>query len=136
MNNLLFLVLVLIKYFVVNQACKQNNVVILNELGPGRVLEYHCRSKDDDLGVKKMNFNGPPYTIRFRDEIPNLTRWACIFRQGPSNEYSFDVEVYKAGERLIPRCGQLRIWAARLDGIYFARKANTPLVRALSWNKK
>ncbi|EOA17932.1 hypothetical protein CARUB_v10006341mg [Capsella rubella] len=136
MSNLIFLFLVTFTSFVLNQACKQNQVVIMNELGPNRILEFHCYSNKDDLGIKTMGFQGTPYTIRFHDEIPNLTRWNCILRQGANMEYSFDVQMYKAGPRLIPRCGQLRIWSARLDGIYFARKANTPLVRALSWNKK
>ncbi|KAL9281426.1 putative plant self-incompatibility S1 [Arabidopsis thaliana] len=135
MNHSVFVILITITYFGLNQACKKNIVEILNQLAPGQILKYHCRSEDDNLGVKQLNFNATPFVIRFHDEIPNLTRWNCIFRQGPNNSYSYDIEVYKAGPRLIPRCGQLRVWAARIDGIYFARKYNTPLVRVLSWNK-
>lgn len=134
MNHLVFFLFVTTTYFGFNEACKENHVVIQNELGPGRVLEYHCRSKDDDLQVHSLDFKGTPYTIKFHDEIPNLTRWACIFRQGPRKEYSFDIEVYKAGARLIPRCGQLRVWVAKLDGIYFSNKYNIPPWRVLSWN--
>ncbi|CAH8277217.1 unnamed protein product [Arabidopsis lyrata] len=119
----------------INQACVENHIVILNLLAPGRILEYHCRSNDDDLGVRRLDFNATPFIIKFHDEIPHLTKWNCIFRQGPNMEYSFDVEVYKAGPRLIPRCGQLRVWAAKINGIYFARKYNTPLVRVLFWNE-
>ena len=133
----IFLMLVTITCFGLNQACIKNHVVILNLLAPGRILEYHCYSNVDDLGVKRLDFNATPFTIKFHDEIPNLTKWNCILRQGPNNsmEYSYDVEVYKAGPRIIPLCGQLRAWAARIDGIYFARKYNTPLKRVLFWNK-
>ncbi|WZZ12437.1 hypothetical protein YC2023_105526 [Brassica napus] len=73
-----------------------------------------------------MAFNATPYVIAFHDEIPNLTTWNCLLRQGPNNKFVFDVQMYKAGPRLIPRCGQIRIWTAKLDGIYFARHLDTP----------
>ncbi|ESQ31673.1 hypothetical protein EUTSA_v10005414mg [Eutrema salsugineum] len=135
MNHLILFLVIIATCFEPNEACKKNNVEIHNELGPGRILELHCYSKDDDLGIQKLSFNAPPYIIRFHDEVINLTKWNCILRQGAKMEYSFDVEVYKAGARVIPRCGQLRVWSARIDGIYFKRKYSDPLKRVLSWNK-
>ncbi|KAF2562636.1 hypothetical protein F2Q70_00018876 [Brassica cretica] len=135
MNYFVLFILVTSTYFGINEACKKNQVEIHNQLGPGKVLQFHCRSGDDDIGVKTLNFNAVPYIIRFHDEIPNLTKWDCILRQGPKMEYSYDVQVYKAGPRLIPRCGQLRVWTAKIDGIYFTRKLSLPSGFALSWNK-
>lgn len=124
-------------YFGFSDACKKNQVIIQNQLEPDRVLEYHCRSKDDDLQVHTMNFNATPFIIRFHDAIAKLTTWACIFRQGPNMEYSYDIIVYKAADRFIfTRCGQKRIWVAKIDGIYFSNTLDKLPWRVLSWNKK
>ncbi|KFK44747.1 hypothetical protein AALP_AA1G297700 [Arabis alpina] len=33
----------------------------------------------------------------------------------------------------LPQCGQLRVWIAKDDGIYFTRKLTEPPVLALRW---
>ncbi|CAF2116108.1 unnamed protein product [Brassica oleracea] len=38
-------------------SCKTNHVIIRNELGPGRSLEYHCHSNGKDKGVQFLKFN-------------------------------------------------------------------------------
>ncbi|CAF1921556.1 hypothetical protein HID58_095565 [Brassica napus] len=75
MNYFVLFILVTSTYFGLNEACKKNQVEIHNQLGPGKVLQFHCRSGDDDIGVKTLNFNDVPYIIRFHDEIPNLTNF-------------------------------------------------------------
>ncbi|ESQ31671.1 hypothetical protein EUTSA_v10005113mg [Eutrema salsugineum] len=135
MIHLILFILVAGSYFELNEACKENHVVIHNELGPGKILQLHCRSKDDDLGIQTFNYKAAPSIIRFHDEVINLTEWNCIFRHGPKMEYSVDIEVYKAGPRVVPRCGQLRVWTARTDGIYFKRKLQDPLRFEVRWNK-
>ncbi|CDY65631.1 BnaCnng48030D [Brassica napus] len=37
--------------------CEKNRVIIRNELGPGRSLEYHCHSNGKDKGVQFLKFN-------------------------------------------------------------------------------
>ncbi|KAG2278323.1 hypothetical protein Bca52824_060878 [Brassica carinata] len=85
-----------------------------------------------------MAFNATPYVIAFHDEIFYLTTWNCLLRQGTNNnnKFVYDVQMYKAGPRLIPRCGQIRIWTATIEGIYFARDLDTPPVLALRWIEK
>ncbi|KAF3569357.1 hypothetical protein DY000_02011506 [Brassica cretica] len=138
MNYLILFILVTVTYFRPQEACVKNRVVIHNELGPGRILEYHCYSNRDDLGIKNMAFNATPYVIAFHDEIFYLTTWNCLLRQGPNNnnKFVYDVQMYKAGPRLIPRCGQIRIWTATIEGIYFARDLDTPPVLAIRWIEK
>ncbi|KAG2240024.1 hypothetical protein Bca4012_067659 [Brassica carinata] len=70
--------------------------------GPGRLLEYHCYSNNDDLGIKKTWPSMLLHVIAFHHEIPNLTTWNCLLRQGPNMRFVYDVQMYKAGPRLIP----------------------------------
>ena len=135
MKHLILFILVTVTYFRSQEACVKNRVVIHNELGPGRNLEYHCYSNKDDLGIKNMAFNATPYVIEFHDDVILITTWDCLLRQGANMEYSYKVEVYRAGHRIIPKCGQIRVWTAKLDGIYFSRDLDTPPVLALRWNK-
>ncbi|CAN6970393.1 unnamed protein product [Brassica rapa subsp. trilocularis] len=134
MKHLILFILVT-TYFRLHEACEKNRVLLHNELGPGRILEFHCYSLHDDLGVKNLNFNAPPYVIEFHDDVIIRTAWICLLRQGANKEYSYKVEVYRAGYNFIPKCGQIRVWTAKLDGIYFSRNLDTPPVLALRWNK-
>ncbi|KAF3503547.1 hypothetical protein F2Q69_00040025 [Brassica cretica] len=136
MKHLILFILVT-TYFRLHEACEKNRVLLHNELGPGRILEFHCYSLHNDLGVKNLNFNAPPYVIEFHDdeELYSATKWNCSFRQGTHLEYYYDVEVYNEGDRLFPRCGQLRVWTTIIDGIYFTRKLSIPSVLALRWKK-
>ncbi|KAL0856426.1 hypothetical protein Bca101_061579 [Brassica carinata] len=131
----LVLFLLVTTYFRLLQACEKNRVLLHNELGPGRVLEFHCYSVDNDLGVKNLNFNAPPYVIEFHNNVMIRTTWDCLLKQGANKEYFYKIEAYKAGYNFIPKCGQIRVWTAKLDGIYFSRNLDTPPVLALRWNK-
>ena len=134
MKHLVLFILVT-TYFRLHEACEMNRVLLHNELGPGRLLEFHCYSVNNDLGVKNLNFNATPYVIEFHDDAILITTWDCLLRQGANLEYFYKVEAYRAGHRIIPKCGQRRVWTAKLDGIYFSRDLDTPPVLALRWNK-
>ncbi|KAL0718338.1 hypothetical protein Bca4012_067660 [Brassica carinata] len=132
---ILFILLIIMTCFNLNEACVKNRVVIQNDLGIGRKLELHCSSKNNDLGIQNLEYKFS-YIIKFGEALYGGTKWNCSFRQGTRLEYYYDVEVYNQGDRLIPRCGQLRVWTTRLDGIYFTRKLSLPSVLALRWKKK
>ncbi|CAH8392819.1 unnamed protein product [Eruca vesicaria subsp. sativa] len=134
MKHLILFILVT-TYFRLHKACEKNRVILHNELGRGRILKFHCYSADNDLGVKNLNFNAPPYIIEFHDDVIYRTTWNCLLRQGANMEYSYEVEVYRAGDDIIPKCDQIRVWTAKLDGIYFSRNSKTPPVLALRWKK-
>ncbi|CAH8392808.1 unnamed protein product [Eruca vesicaria subsp. sativa] len=137
MKHLILFILVT-TYFRLHEACENNRVELHNELGPGRTLEFHCSSVHDlrdDLGVKNLNFNAPPFVIEFHDNVVYRTIWNCLLRQGVNKEYFYNIEAYKAPKNFIPRCGQLRVWTAKLDGIYFSKNVGIPPVLALRWNK-
>lgn len=135
MNKLFYFILVNAMFSKLNQACKKNEVVIRNQLGPGSILKFHCHSKDDDLGFKQLNFNAAPSVIKFHEAFGKTTQWICLFQFGKSKRISnfYEVEVYKG--TFFPRCGQLRAWTAKFDGIYFTRNVDKPPERVLSWNR-
>ncbi|KAF8103889.1 hypothetical protein N665_0183s0064 [Sinapis alba] len=135
MKHLILFILV-ITYFRPHEACIKNRVLLHNELGPGKRLEFHCYSAHNDLSVNNLNFNDTPYVIKFHDDWLFQTIWDCLLKQGANMEYFYRVEVYKAGRRVFPKCGQIRVWTAKLDGIYFSRNLDTPPVLALRWNKE
>lgn len=128
--------LVIATYFGWNEACASNRIVIQNDLGPNTPLQYRCRGwNDQDSGVRVLRNVGATYTIELSDvtNYNERTKWNCELRYGPRNEFYFDIEVYRAAAKV--RCGQLRHWVARKDGIYFRRDANKPLGHVLFWKR-
>lgn len=54
MKHLVLFILVT-TYFRLNEACKKNHVVLHNELGPGKLLKFHCISFKDNLGNQTLS---------------------------------------------------------------------------------
>lgn len=137
MKCFIFYVLVIAMYVGLNEACAVNRVIIQNELGPNTPLQYHCRGwNGQDTGVDTLKTVGGTYTIELSDVTNRRerTRWECDLRWGPAKEYHFDhLEVYRAA--ISRRCGQLRHWSARKDGIYFRKDSNLPLGLVHPWKR-
>ncbi|KAL0746937.1 hypothetical protein Bca101_028939 [Brassica carinata] len=128
MKHLVLFILVT-TYCRLHEACEKNLVILHNELGPGRLLQFHCVSNDDDLGTQTLAFNASPYIISFHDELLRVTRWTCLLRQGANMEYFYQIQAYKAGDRFIPKCGQIRVWTAKLDGDILFQETLIPRYR-------
>lgn len=129
MIRLIFFILVTTFYYGVNEACEENKIVLRNQLGPGRIFQYHCRSEKKDLGVLYLN-NEAIRIIKIKDE--GLTKWHCLLKHGVYMRLYNDIEVYHKST-LDPQCGQLREWSARLSGIWFRKTYKFPTGRARSW---
>ncbi|KAL9286615.1 putative plant self-incompatibility S1 [Arabidopsis thaliana] len=67
MSRLIIFILVSAIYFVVNDACKKTEIVIKNNFGSSRILQYHCRSENQNLGVQYLNAKGTKI-IKFKDD--------------------------------------------------------------------
>ncbi|EOA18831.1 hypothetical protein CARUB_v10007445mg [Capsella rubella] len=130
MNRLIFFVLVIFVYFGVNEACKLNEIVFKNELGAGKRFEYQCHDGKTNSGVKYLN-NNANSGIRFKDTGKQTSLWKCNLKHGVTVKYYYNVEAYLPTINY-PRCGQLREYTARPDGVYF-RKDNYPPVKLYSW---
>ncbi|CAN6902593.1 unnamed protein product [Brassica oleracea] len=62
--------------------CEKNRVIIRNELGPGRSLEYHCHSNGKDQGVQFLKFN-EERNFEFVDHFfGKKNKVNCVLRQG------------------------------------------------------
>ncbi|EOA36589.1 hypothetical protein CARUB_v10011784mg [Capsella rubella] len=136
MNHFIFVLLVTTIYFGTNEACKKNQVVIHNELAPGIVLDIGCR-KDSIVHPPtrfySLKYKDPFYIIEFEDnnQVPHDEKWYCMLSYGTRPKYWYDIEVYRQG--YAPRCGQLRSWIARTDGIWFTRRYDSPPGHVLDW---
>lgn len=50
-------------------------------------------------------------------------------------KYFYQVQVYKAGDVIILKCGQIRVWTTKFDVIYFSKNFDIQPVLALRCNK-
>lgn len=85
-------------------------VMMVNQLQNGQNLKIHCKSKDNDLGVKVVPPNGW-YSFKFRPHIlEQNTLFFCSFVwSGETLKY---FEVYKEKTEQCYRC----VWLIRNDG--------------------
>ncbi|XP_002894304.2 S-protein homolog 25 [Arabidopsis lyrata subsp. lyrata] len=136
MDHLIIFLLVTTMYFGINEACKKNHVVIHNELGPGIDLNIACRQLSIERTPSRfhtLKYKDPFYIIEFADnnQLPHGEKWYCLLSHGTRPKYWFDIEVY--AQAYYPRCGQLRSWIARKDGIWFTRRYHSPPGHVLDW---
>ncbi|CAH8255141.1 unnamed protein product [Arabidopsis lyrata] len=137
MNHFIIVLLVTTMYFGLYEACKTNHVVIHNELGLGIVLNIACRKDSIErppIWFHKLNFKDPFLIIKFVDKVPHRTKLYCMLSYGTKPTYWYDIEVYHQGS--YPRCGQLRSWIAKEDGIWFTRRYHSPPGHVLNWKIK
>ncbi|CAN8312334.1 unnamed protein product [Cochlearia groenlandica] len=134
MNNFIVFLLLLSLSFKLNESCKRNHVVIHNQLAPNKLLNINCRADDGKIRKHDLMFNATPYIIDFKDKNwPDDTSWHCVLLYGPKLENVCDFEAYHVN---FQRCGQLRSWIARLDGIWFTREYKKPPGWVLPWRKR
>ncbi|KAL9339862.1 hypothetical protein Peur_068877 [Populus x canadensis] len=74
---------------------------ITNQLGSGLDLTVHCKSRDDELGVHVVPFDGY-YTMDFCSNIWGTTQFYCGMTWSGKLQYWFDIFI---AERDSHRCG-------------------------------
>ncbi|ESQ38574.1 hypothetical protein EUTSA_v10029361mg [Eutrema salsugineum] len=132
MNNCCLIFLLIIILFVRSSEakCGKNAVVFKNKLASSRsILEVHCKSKYDDLGVHFVKFNAHAYTFRFRDNVFIRTKWDCLIRKGRKMEY-IDFRAYTGG--FVRRCGASYTWIAKDDGVYLSKNGKPEICISIS----
>ncbi|CAN8303444.1 unnamed protein product [Cochlearia groenlandica] len=136
MKQVVVFMLIITMSYTLNEACKKNHIVIHNQLAPGKLLQYQCRRNIGNVlhNVETVNFNTFKI-VEFEDKFTSKGRtvWRCVLRHGPKMEYFYDIIVYRAAS--YPRCGQLRSWIARNDGIWFTKDYHKPPGPVLKWEK-
>ncbi|POO03362.1 Self-incompatibility protein [Trema orientale] len=92
----------------------KTTVSILNALPEDLDLTVHCKSGDDDLGEKILQFNGT-YEWSFHVNFGVTTLFFCSFSW---RNAAGSFEIYKAKRDMNWRCPTYCSWAARDDGVY------------------
>ncbi|KAF8069757.1 hypothetical protein N665_1137s0025 [Sinapis alba] len=115
MNLLIWFVLLLAIHYRFGTACSPNKVEIHNRLGPGIVLNFHCRCKNPkcDLGNQQLEYN-KSYLNKKKEKSPiNFEREEidCLLRY---DKYYHDV--------------------VEKDGIYFKTRHDEPWRFRFHWN--
>ncbi|KAL4643121.1 hypothetical protein ACB092_02G070900 [Castanea dentata] len=108
-------------------------VRIVNHLN-NKPLTYHCKSADDDLGLRTLLPNGE-WEFSF-DLVPifKTTDFYCYFFNGKL-QAAFDV--YKEDTRFEDKCGGNHcIWTAQDDGFFLFNKGSGQNVKLHDWSKK
>lgn len=111
-RRLVVLISLLISLVFSCQLCEGTRVNITNYLGPNTDLTVHCKSKDDDLGVRVLSYNAS-YQFSF---IPNFfmsTLYFCGFRWGRTRDLHW-FDIFNAGER--PDKCTTCLWRIVTDG--------------------
>ncbi|XP_010543570.1 PREDICTED: uncharacterized protein LOC104816435 [Tarenaya hassleriana] len=105
----------------------ENTVVVKNLLSINKNLKVHCRSKDNDLGVRILTSLHNSYEFHFADNIIGTTLFWCNVWQGRNYEHHQVFEAYKA--KWYNRYNQLYKWEARDDGVYFGHNEQVPVFK-------
>ncbi|CAL0311309.1 unnamed protein product [Lupinus luteus] len=72
------------------------HVYIRNGLDNGTILTFHCKSKDDDLGIHTLN-NDEEFKFQFRRNLFSNTVFCCNFTWNGIS-HRFDIYNYKRDE--------------------------------------
>ncbi|GFS40551.1 hypothetical protein Acr_17g0009890 [Actinidia rufa] len=131
MMNYFYVPLLILAFFSLTQAEKHEieygiedisgpfvkyTVHIVNGITPkpgSPILQFHCQSNDDDLGVKFPK-PGEDFNWSFRENLIGSTLFFCSFSRGQQSA-SFDV----FNHDLDDQCKQC-YWLVKEDGFYFS----------------
>lgn len=103
--------LVVFMFVVVVISEAKEHVIIANELGADLELTVHCKSKEDDLGIQKILYNGN-YSFTFKPNIWMTTQFFCSF-QWKNTFHRFDIYV---DERDFEKCNDVCSWQIQANG--------------------
>ncbi|ANM63434.1 putative plant self-incompatibility S1 [Arabidopsis thaliana] len=119
MNRLIAFLLIIALSFGLNKACEDCTIVFRNNLSPGIILKVNCESNNKNRVTGTVKFQSDTVRINFREAAFERTTWHCLVQQGG---YSQHFRAYR-GSAPIPRCGELRVYIAKRDGIYLSANA-------------
>ncbi|OMO53469.1 Plant self-incompatibility S1 [Corchorus olitorius] len=89
---------------------------IFNNMSQGEVLTTHCKSKDDDLGIRKI-FPRNEWNWTFKENFFQTTLFWCYLAKDKVHHAAF--EVFSENEELQNSCDYKHCrWEAREDGFY------------------
>ncbi|EFH53256.1 hypothetical protein ARALYDRAFT_484466, partial [Arabidopsis lyrata subsp. lyrata] len=98
---------------------KKSMITVKNEFSPKSrlVLKVHCKSKNDDIGIKYLEI-GEIMSFSFKTNFWGTTEFWCDIYKGPDYKRFRGFTAYQA-KGLFVKDGSSYNWLARDDGIYF-----------------
>ncbi|KAL4283096.1 hypothetical protein GQ457_16G014040 [Hibiscus cannabinus] len=91
------LLLFLMLFFVASEASflqHKQDILVYNDLQAGTDLTLHCKSKDDDLGIHVLTYQGNPFEFKFRPHFFGVTLFYCSMEWNGAM-HRFDIYEYK-----------------------------------------
>ncbi|CAI0549128.1 unnamed protein product [Linum tenue] len=86
-------------------------VQVENRIEGGAELRVHCKSKDDDLGVRTLKTR-EYFVFKFRANIWGTTLFYCSMDWGEGKLHWFDIYTYERDYRRCRHC----VWIVKKNG--------------------
>ncbi|KAG7583878.1 Plant self-incompatibility S1 [Arabidopsis suecica] len=135
MNHFIGLMVIIIMNAWLNEACAFNQIEVINNLPPGTILDVHCRSKNPNADFRVVQLRNATVSRKFLFEegivYYKKREIYCRLSYKDTFENYYDIPVHRAAARY--RCGQLRRWIAKRDGIYFTKNHDKPPGFVFPW---
>ncbi|KAI3960539.1 hypothetical protein MKW92_053627 [Papaver armeniacum] len=96
----------------------KTDVIVVNNLPPNIMLNFHCKSDDDDLGERSLAFDtawGWSFYVNFIETPLCRCNFWWVDNNGKFRQEGF--QIYKA-KRDMKRCHQYCKYEIRSDGVY------------------
>ncbi|XP_031745090.1 S-protein homolog 1-like [Cucumis sativus] len=102
------------------------HIHVVNGLSNGQILLAHCKSKDNDLGERRL-IAGTEFNWRFRVNFWNTTLFWCYLQKPNGQHSSFEsFWIESRSVWLYTMCFEKNcIWTAKDDGIYLKDNFDT-----------
>ncbi|GMI70309.1 hypothetical protein like AT3G24060 [Hibiscus trionum] len=101
-----------------------NDLPLLSPANDVPTLYLHCKSKDDDIGLKAMRV-WDDYTWTFKVNVLRTTLFSCNARWTKGKQRHFDAFVASRDEERCQKYHNSCMWSVRSDGIYFSNNNST-----------
>jgi len=103
--------------------CQETVVVISNEM-PGEVLQLHCHSRDNDLGLQTLGYSSS-YQFHFNTNIWGTTLFTCDFTSTHHPE-SVGIIVFQGPSYGFMPCEFHCNWVVTPNGFYLLGQFEKP----------
>ena len=125
--SLLIVPFFLVLFSSVSETCEGVRIDLTNGVGENTTLALHCKSKDDDLGVKYLQFK-ETWWFHFRPNIWGTTLFFCSFQWDQTGIHWFVVY-----QPLGPACSYCR-YNITAGGPCLYDEENNKFDKCSSWN--
>ena len=123
-------------FTVISKPFRKNYVRIINDLGNIKLV-FHCKSKDDDLGLRGVK-PAAYWEFSFRQNVFASTLFFCNFWYTNFDKITFHAAfvVFKSDFEFVKECGgDYCMWIAKVDGLYKYNLQTKMAVKKYDWQR-